>query len=93
MVGPETFVLVFAGEARTRNLNKHLFEDIRASGGRAAFVDRDRCECPYCLPNVPPSLLPVLEILPVQMLTLALGAITGRQPGKFRLASKITTTE
>jgi hypothetical protein len=34
-----------------------------------------------------------LEILPVEMLTLALAAIKRQEPGKFRLASKITTTE
>jgi glutamine---fructose-6-phosphate transaminase (isomerizing) len=93
MVGPETFVLVFAGDAKTKNLNKRLFEDIRQHGGKAEFVGQAVCECPYGLPKVPPSLLPILEILPVQMLTLALAALNGRQPGQFRLASKITTTE
>jgi glutamine---fructose-6-phosphate transaminase (isomerizing) len=93
MVGPETFVLVFAGAAKTKDLNKRLFEDIRASGGKAEFVAQGACECPYCLPKIPPGLFPILEILPVQMLTLTLGAIHGRQPGQFRLASKITTTE
>lgn len=93
MVGRETYVLVFAGEARTRALNKGLFRDIRANGGRAELVSQKTGECPYCLPKVPPSLLPILEILPVQMLTLALAARKGRQPGQFRLASKVTTTE
>jgi glutamine---fructose-6-phosphate transaminase (isomerizing) len=93
MVGPETFVLVFSGEAKTSELNKRLFEDIRANQGHTELVSQDPSECAFCLPKVSPSLLPVLEILPVQMLTLALGAINGRQPGKFRLASKITTTE
>jgi glutamine---fructose-6-phosphate transaminase (isomerizing) len=93
MVGPETFVVIFAGDAKTKDLNKRLLEDIRANQGRAELVAQAASECAYCLPKVPPSLLPVLEILPVQMLTLALAAINGRQPGKFRLASKITTTE
>ncbi len=92
MVGPETFVLIFAGETKTRNLNQRLLDDIRRNQGRAEMVTQVPRECAYCLPKVPASLLPVLEILPVQMLTLALGAINGRQPGKFRLASKITTT-
>ncbi len=93
MVGPETFVLIFAGETKTRNLNQRLLDDIRRNQGRAEMVTQVPRECAYCLPKVPASLMPVLEILPVQMLTLALGAINGRQPGKFRLASKITTTE
>jgi len=93
MVGPETFVLVFSGEARTRELNKRLLNDIRANGGCAEMVSQEQGDCAYSLPKVPSSLLPVLEILPVQMLTLALAARNGRQPGKFRLASKVTTTE
>ncbi|MGB7434649.1 MAG: SIS domain-containing protein, partial [Candidatus Acidiferrum sp.] len=91
MVGPETFVLVFAGDSKTKQLNKRLFEDVRANQGCAEIVAQGAGECAYCLPTVSPSLLPVMEILPVQMLTLALAAINGREPGKFRLASKITT--
>jgi glucosamine--fructose-6-phosphate aminotransferase (isomerizing) len=93
MVGPETFVVVFAGDTKTKNLNKRLLQDIRVNQGGAEMVAQGAGERAYCLPKVPPGLLPILEILPVQMLTLALGAINGRQPGKFRLASKITTTE
>ena len=61
--------------------------------GRAELVAQDAGECAYCLPKVSAGILPVMEILPVQMLTLALAAIKGSEPGKFRLASKITTTE
>jgi glutamine---fructose-6-phosphate transaminase (isomerizing) len=93
MIGPETFVLIFAGAAKTRELNRRLLQDIRARDGRAEFVVQDAGECAYCLPRVPSSILPILEILPVQMLTLALAAMANRQPGKFRFATKITTTE
>jgi glutamine---fructose-6-phosphate transaminase (isomerizing) len=93
MVGPETFVLVFAGDTKTRRLNQRLFEDIRSNQGRAEMVAQNSSECAYCLPKVSPGVLPILEILPVQVLTLALAAMNGRQPGRFRLASKITTTE
>lgn len=93
MVGRETFVLVFAGDSKTKQLNKRLFEDVRANQGCAEMVVQNAGECAYCLPTVPASLLPVMEILPVQMLTLALAALKRREPGKFRLASKITTTE
>lgn len=93
MVGPETFVFIFAGDPKTKSLNKRLFNDIRANHGRAELVAQDAGDGPYCLPHVPVSLLPILEMLPVQMLSLALAAIQGRQPGQFRLASKITTIE
>ena len=35
----------------------------------------------------------VLEILPVEMITLALAARDGREAGKFDRAKKITTAE
>jgi glutamine---fructose-6-phosphate transaminase (isomerizing) len=93
MVGPESLVVVFAGDSRTKELNRRLFEDVRANQGCAELVSQASGDCGYCLPSAPLSLLPVLEILPVQMLTLALAAMKGQEPGKFRLASKITTTE
>ena len=93
MVSPETFVLIFSGDSKTTKLNKKLLLDVRANHGVAEMVTQDPGNCAYCLPRVPTSILPVLEILPVQMLTLALAANKGIEPGKFRLASKITTVE
>ena len=40
-----------------------------------------------------PSVRQILEILPVEMITLALALQAGREPGRFELASKVTTTE
>ena len=45
------------------------------------------------IPMVSDRLKPMMEILPVEMMTLALGMIVGREPGKFELATKITATE
>jgi glucosamine--fructose-6-phosphate aminotransferase (isomerizing) len=93
MLSKETFVLVFAGDARTRDLNHRMLLDIRQQEGRAEFVDRD-APSPACrLSEHGPAIQQVLEILPVQMITLALAAQAGREPGRFELASKVTTTE
>jgi hypothetical protein len=48
---------------------------------------------PCKLPAAPKSIQPILEILPVQMITLALAAQMGREPGRFELATKVTTRE
>ena len=93
MLGQETFVLVFAGIPKTRELNRRLLEDISRQRGRAEFVSGDAGMSPFHLPAVPDGVLPIVEILPVQMLTLALAARNGREPGKFRFATKITTIE
>jgi glutamine---fructose-6-phosphate transaminase (isomerizing) len=93
MLGTQTLVLVFAGDRKTKNLNRRLFRDIQTHKGQSGFVDERRGDGPYDLPRVAPSLLPVLEILPIQMLTLALAIISGTVPGQFRFATKVTTTE
>jgi glutamine---fructose-6-phosphate transaminase (isomerizing) len=93
MLSDETFVLVFVGEHKTRELNQRLFEDVREEQGRAELIG-EAAACPPCvLPSTPTSIHPILEILPVQMVTLALAAQVGREPGRFELASKVTTKE
>jgi glutamine---fructose-6-phosphate transaminase (isomerizing) len=84
MVSPATFVLVFAGSPPTRALNTRLVSDLLAMGARAELAAE----------HAPSEALrPILEILPVQMITLALAAAAGRQPGRFERLTKITTTE
>ncbi|MBI3645693.1 MAG: SIS domain-containing protein, partial [Acidobacteriales bacterium] len=41
MLSKETFVLVFAGDTKTRDLNQRLLSDILQEEGRAELVDRD----------------------------------------------------
>jgi len=36
---------------------------------------------------------PILEILPVQMITIALAALANREAGKFERATKVTIVE
>lgn len=93
MISAETLVLIFAGTSKTSELNHRLLQDIRAREGRAELIAQESSDCAYCLPRAHSSVLPILEILPVQMLTLALAAMTNRRPGAFRFATKITATE
>ena len=93
MLSEETFVAVFSGDAKTRDLNRKLFADMQEEGGRAELVgEHGTLEC-FRLADHGDSVRPILEILPVQMITLALAALAGREPGKFELATKVTTTE
>lgn len=92
MLSEETFVLVFSGDAKTRDLNLRLLTDIRQEGCRAELIgEKASLEC-FRLPDHD-GIRPILEILPVQMTTLVLAALAGREPGKFELATKVTTTE
>jgi glucosamine--fructose-6-phosphate aminotransferase (isomerizing) len=84
-------VLVFAGDDRAAGLNRRLFEDIQRDGGRAVWLATNTASNGACdLPHVVPALQPIVEILPVQMLSLALAARAGREAGRFERASKVT---
>jgi len=77
------FVGVFSGEAHTRALNQGLVKDIEGTAAHAVLFSED-AESESCrLPRVPESLRPIVEILPVQMMTLAIGALVNREAGKF----------
>jgi glucosamine--fructose-6-phosphate aminotransferase (isomerizing) len=93
MLSEETFVLIFAGDEKTRTLNTRLFENIRQKGGRAELLGKDAGLSSLRIPEVPESVLPILEILPVEMVTLALAAQTGTEAGRFTLGCKVTTIE
>jgi len=93
MLSDETFVVVFSGDHRTRKLNLRLLSDVRQEGGRAELVGETAALDCFRLPDHASSIRPILEMLPIQMITLALAARVGREPGKFERATKVTTTE
>jgi len=93
MLSAETFVMVLAGDETARALNTKLFEHVRRVGGRAELIGASGELPSLKILAAPECVLPILEILPVQMITLALAAQTGSEPGRFNLASKVTTTE
>jgi len=93
MLSEETLVVVFSGDDRTRNLNHRLLADIQQEGGRAELVGEAAALDCFRLPEHSAAVRPIYEILPIQMITLALAARAGREPGKFAMATKVTTTE
>ena len=92
-VNGETFVLLFEGGAKTRQLSRRLLLDIRKRQGKAELAGHESTLAALRLPAVDDRIRPVLEILPVEMITLALAALAGREAGRFESASKVTTTE
>lgn len=93
MLNEDTFVLVFSGDKKTKELNRRLLEDVQEKGGRGELLGEDVPSAAFRIPADGVSVRPILEILPVQMITLAIAAQTGREPGRFELASKVTTIE
>jgi glucosamine--fructose-6-phosphate aminotransferase (isomerizing) len=93
MAGPETMVLVLEGEAVFRALHSKLVRDIHNSGGRAELAGPAAKIPALRIPDKLTRLLPIMEFLPIQMLTLALAASAGFEAGRFRHATKITAEE
>jgi glucosamine--fructose-6-phosphate aminotransferase (isomerizing) len=92
-ISPQVFVMVFKGLDRTAALNTRLLADVLAAGGQAASVEMDSHTGPFYLPQAPAAVLPILEVLPVQMAALALAQLQGFEAGRFTRISKVTTTE
>jgi len=93
MLSGEVFVGVFSGNDKTSELNLGLLADIRQAGGRGELIGETSPFESFRVPECDAAIRPILEILPVQMITIALAALAGREAGKFEKATKVTTTE
>lgn len=86
-----------------RALNLRLAQELRERGARCEVIGMSAMQAPprqasprgasLCLPETDALAAPVLEILPVQMMSLALAGLTGCEAGVFETARKITDTE
>ena len=74
----------------TAPLNESLVRDVQRMGGRAVLICEGAAPGPFRLPALPARLRPMVEMLPVQMLSLSLSALAGHVPGDFERASKVT---
>jgi glucosamine--fructose-6-phosphate aminotransferase (isomerizing) len=87
--------LIFAGSAQTSALNRDLARDILSYGGKVMWVDSspDPEISTLLLPVTSELTRPLVEILPMQMLTLVMANRKGLQAGQFRYVSKVTDRE
>lgn len=93
MVSADVFVLVFEGELITARLNAGLVEAVLAAGGQSVLVRQSSDQGLFDLPLGSSAARPIFEILPVQMVSLALALLRQHSPGVFSRASKITNVE
>jgi glucosamine--fructose-6-phosphate aminotransferase (isomerizing) len=93
MAAPHVFVLVFQGLSQTAGLNERLLGDVLARGGQAEAVRMANEPGVFNLPPAPDAALTILEMLPVQLVSLALAQIQGFEAGRFSHATKVTITE
>ncbi|HWQ83014.1 MAG TPA: SIS domain-containing protein [Anaerolineales bacterium] len=95
LAAPDLTVLVFAGVQKTAGLNRELALEVIRLGGRSLWIAEDPDpELPTLrLPAVAELALPLVEILPLQMLTILMAQRNGLEAGKFRHVQKITLRE
>ena len=93
MLNPGIFVGVFLGDQTTQKLNEGLLADIRQAGARGELIGEKATLESFRLAEGEAAIRPILEILPIQMATIALAALAGREAGKFERATKVTRTE
>lgn len=93
MASRDEYVLAFAGAGQIGALVERLVADIRGVGGVCDAVRVGRGEGPLSLPEVPALLRPVVEILPAQVLSVALAERGGHSAGQFTRIEKVTKVE
>lgn len=93
MLTGDTFVGILEGDDRTRNLNEQLKEDIVRASGRSDLIGPGAGLTALRIYSSSIRILPILEILPLQMMTLALAYHSGTEAGLFTRATKITIIE
>jgi glucosamine--fructose-6-phosphate aminotransferase (isomerizing) len=93
LAGPELTVLLFAGPPETRELNLRLLNDLRRYQANAFWIGAEAVGRQIELPAAPAIGLPLVEILPMQLLSIHLARQIGVQPGKFFRTGKITLSE
>jgi len=92
MLSGTVFVAILEGDERSAALSWKLAADVREAGGRAAVVSTEG-EGAFRIPASGGRVRPLVEMLPVEMMTLALAAAKGREPGRFERLTKVTEEE
>jgi glucosamine--fructose-6-phosphate aminotransferase (isomerizing) len=92
--------IIFAGNDANRHLNYQMADYLAACGGktlvitptpRQEVVPAGVVELPIAMAE--PEILPILEIIPVQLLTITLAHTKGYEPAAFINCNKVTLEE
>ncbi|HMN11475.1 MAG TPA: SIS domain-containing protein [Bellilinea sp.] len=95
LVEPGFSLLVLAGTETTRELNRRIALEVKRLGGNVLWFSpvEDEDLTTIKLPAVSDLALPVMEMIPFQLLTIVISQIKGIEPGIFRNISKVTRVE
>jgi glucosamine--fructose-6-phosphate aminotransferase (isomerizing) len=94
IVDPRYRAIVFAPYDHTRDLNIALARDLTRFGGQVRLVGPGETDRGWwTTPDAPASLVPLIEIIPVQCAAMRLAEWRGFTPGEFRVATQVTRSE
>lgn len=94
--------IMFAGNDANRDLNYQMADYIAACGGRTLVITPTPTSCQehvsssvleLPIAQADPEVLPILEIIPIQLLTIALAHAKGYEPAAFINCNKVTLEE
>jgi glucosamine--fructose-6-phosphate aminotransferase (isomerizing) len=86
-------VFVYEGTPDVASLNQRLVRDVNAARGHGFLIGPNADEAVFRLPEVPAAAMPIIEILPAQMLSVGIARRKGIEPGMFIVNTKVTATE
>ncbi len=97
LADPDLTVFLFAGTSSVKELNMNLGHQIASYGCQVFWVADQAHPSPavhnLLIPQGDQAVQPLLEILPLQLLSVSLAERRGLQPGVFRHTQKITLVE
>jgi glucosamine--fructose-6-phosphate aminotransferase (isomerizing) len=95
LASPRLTLLMLEGAPKTAKLNRDLALEVIKHGGKVFWLamQPDPKLPTLLLPAVEEAARPLVEILPLQMLTIVMANRNGFEPGKFRHIDKVTVQE
>lgn len=95
LASPRLTILMLEGAPQTARLNRDLALKVTSHGGKVLWLatQPDPNLSTLLLPSVDESARPLVEILPLQMLSIVMAHKNGLEPGKFRNIGKVTLQE
>jgi glutamine---fructose-6-phosphate transaminase (isomerizing) len=89
--------VIFAGPSATRGINLALARELAKRGGRIRVIGAEGEDSGgvslIAIPKVGDAMLPLLEIIPVQIAAMRFAFVKGLEIGKFRHTGQVTTDE
>jgi glucosamine--fructose-6-phosphate aminotransferase (isomerizing) len=95
LVSPRLTAMIFEGVSATSALNHDLALEVQQLGGKALWISprSDPVLPTIPIPAVAEAVLPLVEILPLQLLSVLMARRNGIEPGTFFHIGKVTDRE